>query len=328
MDNERPLGRGGTALRALIIPEGNPDNISTADILNTIGPNAVTFRALLLPEGAPVPPGYVLLGRYTAPTARQAARQRAATQGNQSDGRSSGSVQEASAVAQTAPRTMRRRPMPPTPSLANSPNDLTNAAMTAWQGLRDPALIQRVSDRPKHTADLLQNSVAKPESKPSDRRIEEARIRAFLKLLRYAENRSETDDPSVYSRMVGGGAVASLNRHPPTATVAINGQLVRSSIAGAYQISLSTWNEAVASLARQGEAIPDFSPASQDRVAREIIREHGAEDVIRQGRVEAAISLLNATWVSFPGGSQQARGLTLDEARRRFDNYMTEYMNQ
>jgi hypothetical protein len=64
VDDEPLLGRGAVKLRALVIPAGNPDKISTADILAAVGPNPVTFSAMLLPEGAAIPPGYVRFGRY------------------------------------------------------------------------------------------------------------------------------------------------------------------------------------------------------------------------------------------------------------------------
>ena len=109
--------------------------------------------------------------------------------------------------------------------------------------------------------------------KPS-RGIEEARVQAFLKLLRYAENRAEADDEWVYHRMAGGGGIASLDKYPAQIEhFKVGGKPVASSAAGAYQINRERWNETVADLAKEGVAVADFSRASQDRVARQIIRE-------------------------------------------------------
>jgi muramidase (phage lysozyme) len=49
-------------------------------------------------------------------------------------------------------------------------------------------------------------------------------------------------------------------------------------------------------------------------------------DLIQQRNVEDAFARLNRIWVSLPGGSQQAKGLTVTEAKRRFESYVAEYM--
>ncbi len=104
----------------------------------------------------------------------------------------------------------------------------------------------------------------------------------------------------------------------------IKGKPVTSSAAGAYQITRPTWRDAVAGLAKQGTQIADFSMASQDSVAEQLIRHDRARDAVRGGNLEAAIPLLTKRWTSLPGGSQPAPGLTMEEARRRFDQYVKE----
>ena len=73
---------------------------------------------------------------------------------------------------------------------------------------------------------------------------------------------------------------------------------------------------------QEGIRVDDFLPASQDRVAEWLIRHDRAMDAIRAGNMEAAVALLRRRWVSLPGGSQQARGLSMREARRRFDFFV------
>jgi hypothetical protein len=70
MDEDRPYGHNTLKLPAIFIPDGNPDNISTADILRIIGPHAVMIRAIFTPDGSDAPPpGYpwVELGPMTLP---------------------------------------------------------------------------------------------------------------------------------------------------------------------------------------------------------------------------------------------------------------------
>ena len=68
MDNERPFGHHTVKLRALLIPDSDPNGLSAADIVNAIGSGAVAFRAMFIPDGSDLPlPGYpwVEFGRVT-----------------------------------------------------------------------------------------------------------------------------------------------------------------------------------------------------------------------------------------------------------------------
>ena len=85
-----------------------------------------------------------------------------------------------------------------------------------------------------------------------------------------------------------------------------------------------TWRGAVASLAANGVLVGDFSAPSQDRVAEQIIQEHHALDLVRAGQIEQAVALLRGTWVSLPGGVEQAPRLDMAEARRRFGRYLAD----
>lgn len=69
--------------------------------------------------------------------------------------------------------------------------------------------------------------------------------------------------------------------------------------AGRYQITRTTWRRLRAKLGR--DALPDFSPASQDRAAQELIAERGALRDVQTGAVEAAIDKVRRIWASLPG---------------------------
>jgi lysozyme len=69
-----------------------------------------------------------------------------------------------------------------------------------------------------------------------------------------------------------------------------------STAAGAYQIIRGTWNRLAKAL-----RLPDFSPASQDRAAIELIRSRGALADVKAGRFAAAVQKCRREWASLPG---------------------------
>jgi lysozyme len=69
-----------------------------------------------------------------------------------------------------------------------------------------------------------------------------------------------------------------------------------STAAGAYQLIRPTWLRVSASL-----GLADFSAASQDAAAVELIRSRGALSDVRAGRLQAAIGKCRNEWASLPG---------------------------
>lgn len=59
-------------------------------------------------------------------------------------------------------------------------------------------------------------------------------------------------------------------------------------------------------------ALPDFSPLSQDRLAIQLIRERGALEDLRQGRIESAIKRCCNIWASLRGAGYGQREHSLD----------------
>ncbi|MCZ2393271.1 MAG: glycoside hydrolase family 104 protein [Chitinophagales bacterium] len=72
----------------------------------------------------------------------------------------------------------------------------------------------------------------------------------------------------------------------------------KSTAAGAYQITVSTWRPLKKAL-----GLPDFSPHSQDLAAIELIRQKGAIKDIESGNIEKAISKVRHIWASLPGNT-------------------------
>lgn len=129
---------------------------------------------------------------------------------------------------------------------------------------------------------------------------------AFLAMIRYAEG---TAGPRGYETMFGYRYFDSYADHPrqyfPFTDGA--GRQLKSSAAGAYQIIVKTWDTL-----RERLGLPDFSPASQDAAALELIRERGALADVDAGRFAAAVSKVRKVWASLPGAgyAQPERSLS------------------
>ena len=78
----------------------------------------------------------------------------------------------------------------------------------------------------------------------------------------------------------------------------------RSTAAGRYQITLTTWRRLRDAL---GGELPDFSPQSQDRAALELIRERGALRDVEAGDVLTAAGKVRRVWASLPGAGYQGQ---------------------
>jgi muramidase (phage lysozyme) len=80
-----------------------------------------------------------------------------------------------------------------------------------------------------------------------------------------------------------------------------------SSAAGRYQILSRNFDAYKKSL-----KLPDFGPASQDRIAIQLIRECGALVLIEKGRIEESIFACRSRWASLPGAGYKQHENKLD----------------
>ena len=122
---------------------------------------------------------------------------------------------------------------------------------------------------------------------------------AFLTMLAISEGTQDQGDQHGYNVLVGsrpgrGIQMATLKRHPHV-IVQFNSKQW-SSAAGRYQLIWSTWCNL-----EQRLNLPDFSPASQDAAAIELIRGAGALNDVDMGRIEDAITKCRHIWASLPG---------------------------
>ena len=134
-----------------------------------------------------------------------------------------------------------------------------------------------------------------------------ANVAAFLMMIRTAEG---TAGPDGYRTMFGYRLFTSWADHPrqPAQFTDAQGRRLWTSAAGAYQFMavspipgggatrVNTWDRV-----RNTLGLSDFSPASQDAAAVELIREAGALDDVKAGRVDAAVSKVRGVWASLPG---------------------------
>lgn len=143
--------------------------------------------------------------------------------------------------------------------------------------------------------------------------MNDSNVQAFLRVIRYAEG---TSGPNGYRQIFatrgGPNLFDSWEDHPRVAKqFKVGSKTLWTSAAGAYQFmavsprpeplkptSVNTWDRLKAKL-----GLPDFSPASQDRAAVELISEAGALQDVLAGRFDQAISKCRGIWASLPGAT-------------------------
>ena len=167
---------------------------------------------------------------------------------------------------------------------------------------------------------------------PTDTDTAQRNEAAFLWMIRVAEG---TSDANGYRALFGHTAsrprlFESFADHPRLAQRFTDkaGRLLWTSAAGAYQAMavspipgstkstrVDTWDRIKRRL-----QLPDFSPASQDAFALELIREAGALADVRAGRFDSAVDRVKGIWASMPGAGYAQHEQSLDRLRLAFVN--------
>lgn len=138
--------------------------------------------------------------------------------------------------------------------------------------------------------------------------------KAFLDMIAFSEGTSTvpgSDDG--YNVMVGGTLFEGYDDHPHV-KVQVNANLV-STAAGRYQLLGKYFDAYKASL-----NLPDFSPASQDAIALQQIRECRALDDIDDGKFGQAVQKCAHIWASLPGAGY-------GQHENKLDRLQTAYLN-
>ncbi len=124
-------------------------------------------------------------------------------------------------------------------------------------------------------------------------------VAAFLSMIAAAEG---TDKAGGYACLFGSTernprTFFSFADHPRVYTqFTAAGVTRKTSAAGRFQFIVPTWD----SLAKR-LGLSDFGPASQDAGAIELIRERGALNDVRGGRIPEAVAKCSKVWASLPG---------------------------
>lgn len=127
-------------------------------------------------------------------------------------------------------------------------------------------------------------------------------LAAFLDMIAWAEGtdngRQRTLDRG-YDVVVGGDTFTGYESHPRI-LVELPALKIKSTAAGRYQL-LSRYYDAY----KRMLGLPDFSPASQDRIAIQQIKERRAIPQIERGDFEGAVRSVKNIWASMPGAGYQ-----------------------
>ena len=121
---------------------------------------------------------------------------------------------------------------------------------------------------------------------------------AFLDTIAYSEGTDKPGQPTKdrgYDVLVGGGLFTGYADHPRK-LIDLPRLGIKSTAAGRYQILARYYDVYKAQL-----GLPDFSPASQDKIAIQLICECKALDDIDTGRITDALRKCRSRWASLPG---------------------------
>lgn len=139
--------------------------------------------------------------------------------------------------------------------------------------------------------------------------------RAFLDMIAFSEIGPKllASSDNGYNVIVGGELFHDYSRHP-NKLVRIPRLNLSSTAAGRYQL-LHRYYVAYTRLL----ALPDFSPASQDQIALQQIKERGAFNDIEAGNIVAAIGKVKNIWASLPGANYPGQHMqSLDHLLRAY----------
>ncbi len=175
-----------------------------------------------------------------------------------------------------------------------------------WDGWAQqlPSLDGWIQANQAETYDKVQNMTAILDT--------DANVRAFLEAIARAEGTAGQGDP--YRVCYGySHTIQSFADHPAITGEwkgkALSDAMCRaagygpgcvSTAAGKYQITKTTWQNLKRKL-----GLPDFSPASQDAAAIELLRETGALQFAQLGNVAEAVRSARRIWASLPGAGYE-----------------------
>jgi muramidase (phage lysozyme) len=141
-------------------------------------------------------------------------------------------------------------------------------------------------------------------------------LTAFLALISWSEGAdydtivTGVDGPATFSDFSDHPFAPQFNRPP---VIVRRSPLLESTAAGRYQLLYRYWRVYKGQL-----GLSDYSPASQDAVAIEQMKERGAIALIGTGDIEGAIRACGSIWASFPNNNYGQGGKTMGELLTKF----------
>jgi muramidase (phage lysozyme) len=144
----------------------------------------------------------------------------------------------------------------------------------------------------------------------------EKNLKAFLDMLAWSEGTSTIKaSDNGYNVLVGGGLFYGYADHPRQ-LIDIPRLKIKSTAAGRYQLLSRYWD-----VYRKQLGLKDFSPASQDAVAIQQIKERKALQLISDGKINQAIEKCSNIWASLPGAGYGQHEHKIDDLLRKYVQY-------
>lgn len=140
-----------------------------------------------------------------------------------------------------------------------------------------------------------------------------AKVQALLRVIRQGES---SQDESAYRQRYHPTRITyfdDLSQHPRIFETTPDGR--RSSAAGAFQITATTWDDIAPQL-----GLTDFSPRSQEIAAVALIARRGALAPLLAGNFDEAVLRCRNEWTSLPGAAENRAGWTLAAARALYQS--------
>lgn len=142
-----------------------------------------------------------------------------------------------------------------------------------------------------------------------------AQRKAFLDMLAWSEGTDKPGQPTRnrgYDVIVGGSLFNSYADHPRQ-LIDLPRLKIKSSAAGRYQLLARYWDAY-----RKQLGLKDFSPASQDAVALQQIKERRALRLIDGGYIRQAIDRCSNIWASLPGAGYGQHEHKIENLLKKF----------
>ncbi len=146
-------------------------------------------------------------------------------------------------------------------------------------------------------------------------------VRALLDTIAYAEG---TAGEGGYRTIYSYRYFSSFADHPRRIECAWSGGgWLCSDAAGRYQMLSTTFDYVAEPL-----GLRDFSPASQDLAAVELIRRYGVLEAIQRGEFDRTLFAIRAEWASLPGAGYGQPERDLEELRSVYERRLAFYLRE